>query len=172
MKRIIIQGSSRSKGNTHKIVQILKKAIEADVIDLKDYTIGQYDYEYTNSGDDFLPLMRKLVEYEMIIFATPVYWYSMSGIMKKFFDRITDCLKVDKETGDKLKGMYLAALSCGPDDDVPASFAVPFSATAEYLEMEYAGYVHTWVGEDVEVSEVVQKMTVDFAEGLLQKTKA
>ena len=169
MKRIIIQGSSRSKGNTYKIVQILKGELEADVIDLKDYRIGQYDYEYANTDDDFLPLMKQLVEYEMIIFATPVYWYSMSGIMKKFFDRITDCLKIEKETGDKLKGMYMAALSCGPDDDVPASFAVPFSATAEYLEMEYAGYVHTWVGEEMEVSAEVRKMTVDFAQRLLKK---
>lgn len=167
MKRVIIQGSSRSKGNTHKIVQILKRELAADVIDLKAYSIGQYDYEYANREDDFLPLMEKIVEYDMIIFATPVYWYSMSGIMKKFFDRLTDCLKIAQETGDKLKGIHMAALSCGPDDDVPASFAVPFSATAEYLEMKYAGYVHTWVGEDVDVSAEVRKMTVEFARSLL-----
>lgn len=168
MKRIIIQGSSRSKGNTYKIVQLLREALSAEVIDLKDYSIGQYDYEYANRDDDFLPLMRKLVEYDMIIFATPVYWYSMSGILKKFFDRLTDCLKIEKETGDKLKGIYMAAFSCGPDDDVPASFAVPFSSTAEYLEMQYAGYVHTWVGEEVDVSAEVQKITQDFAQSLLK----
>lgn len=171
MKRIIIQGSSRSKGNTHKIVQLLKHELNADVVDLKAYKIGQYDYDYANREDDFLPLMRQLIEYDMIIFATPVYWYSMSGIMKKFFDRITDCLKIEKETGDKLKGIYLAALSCGPDDDVPESFSVPFRATAEYLEMEYAGYVHTWLAEGEGISAEVEQRISEFV-NVLTKVNA
>lgn len=170
MKRIIIQGSSRSQGNTYKIIQSLRQTLQADFIDLKAHKIGQYDYEYANREDDFLPLMRQLIEYDMIIFATPVYWYSMSGIMKKFFDRITDCLKIEKETGDKLKGIYLAALSCGPDDDVPASFSVPFKATAEYLEMEYAGYIHTWLAEGEEISAEVEQRISEFVK-LLTKVK-
>ncbi|MCP4458779.1 MAG: NAD(P)H-dependent oxidoreductase [Cytophagales bacterium] len=36
--------------------------------------------------------------------ATPVYWYSMSGIMKVFLDRIYDVLTIEKELGRKLHG--------------------------------------------------------------------
>jgi len=163
MKRIIIQGSSRSKGNTNDIVQLLQKELSADFLDLREFDIRQFDYEYTNRDDDFLAVMKKLLEYDMLIFATPVYWYSMSGTMKKFFDRITDCLKIYKELGEKLKGKYLAAISCGPDDDVPASFFVPFCLSAEYLDMKYAGGVHTWVGDGVGVSEEVKGIVKDFA---------
>ncbi len=49
--------------------------------------------------------MNDIVDkYDVLIFATPVYWYSMSGIMKVFFDRITDLLTIKKDIGRKLKG--------------------------------------------------------------------
>ena len=41
-----------------------------------------YDYEYKNQNDDFLPTIKKILAYDLILFITPVYWYSMSGIMK------------------------------------------------------------------------------------------
>ena len=111
MKRIIVQGSSRSNGNTNKIVQFLQSHLECDFIDLSECDIRQYDYKNRNQNDDFLTTIEKIVEYDLIIFATPVYWYSMSGIMKTFFDRITDCLNIDKEIGRKLHGKNMAASS-------------------------------------------------------------
>ena len=38
------------------------------------------------------PLIPIIEKYDTLIFATPVYWYSMSGIMKVFFDRKNDNL--------------------------------------------------------------------------------
>ena len=38
--------------------------------------------------------------------------------MKKFFDRISDCIKIEKETGRKLRGMEMAVLSCGSDNEL------------------------------------------------------
>jgi multimeric flavodoxin WrbA len=116
MKTVMIQGSSRSGGNTRQIIEIFRKNHEADVIDLSQLNIGFYDYEHRNNSDDFLPTMKKIVEYDLIIFATPVYWYAMSGSMKTFFDRITECLKTEKETGRKLRGKSMAAISCGSYD--------------------------------------------------------
>lgn len=42
-----------------------------------------------------------------IVFATPVYWYAMSGRMKIFFDRFTDLLYTHKSIGKNLKGKKL-----------------------------------------------------------------
>ncbi len=147
---VIIQASSRSKGNTHKIVKCLLDNADFDFIDLKDYQISHYDYDSKNREDDFIPLMRHIVEkYDAIIFATPVYWYSMSGILKVFFDRITDLLKIEKETGRKLRGKNMAMLSCGSEEHLNEGFEIPFRESADYLGMNYLGEVHTWVFDDL-----------------------
>ncbi|MEO1449362.1 MAG: flavodoxin family protein, partial [Bacteroidota bacterium] len=138
---------------------------EADRVDLKPLSIHPYTYTHAHQDDDFLPLMRRLVEYDLIIFLTPVYWYSMSGIMKNFFDRITDCLKVEKETGRKLRGMKMAAIACGFDSDETEGFFVPFQNSADYLGMQYLGEVHTWVDEGVVTSEVLERLQ-QFRSGL------
>ncbi|MGB5170658.1 MAG: NAD(P)H-dependent oxidoreductase [Eudoraea sp.] len=145
MKTIIIQGSARSTGNTDKIAQVLKKQLKADRIDLCLKNIHPYSYEHHHSEDDLLPLMRTIVEYDLIILLTPVYWYTMSGLMKNFLDRITDCLKVEKETGRKLRGKSLATVACGSEPQAIEGFFTPFVLSAEYLGMTYLGSLHTYV---------------------------
>jgi multimeric flavodoxin WrbA len=165
MRRIIVQGSSRNNGNTSKIVQSLQNYIECDLIDLSECNIGQYDYESKNQSDDFLKIFKKIVEYDLIIFATPVYWYSMSGTMKTFFDRITDCLKIEKETGRKLRGKNMATISCGSDDIENEGFFIPFEKSAEYLGMNYFGHIHTWI-EEINPTNSVLDLIRDFSEKL------
>jgi len=156
-KTAIILGSSRSNGNTYKIVQHLRTLIEADLIDLNDYTMSAYDYDSKNQYDDFLPLMRKLVEnYDTLIFATPVYWYTMSATMKIFFDRISDCLRIDKDTGRKLRGKKMAAICCGSEPSPTPAFFTPFKLSADYLGMDYLGDVHTWIEEETISTEVLE----------------
>ena len=165
MRRIIVQGSSRNNGNTNKIVQILRNHLECDLSDLSEFDIRQYDYENGNQNDDFMSTIKKIVEYDLIIFATPVYWYTMSGTMKTFFDRITDCLKLEKETGRKLRGKNMAAISCGSDSTENESFFIPFEKGAEYLGMNYLGNVHTWIAEN-DPSNSILELIKDFSEKL------
>jgi len=161
MKIIIIQGSARSDGNTNKIVEIIRNQISCDIIDLKNYNISNYDYEHNNKNDDFLDLMRRIAEYDMIIFASPVYWYSMSGLMKTFFDRILDTYRVEKEIGEKLKGKLMATVACGSEEGEIEGFFIPFRKSADYLEMKYLGDVHTWIGREG-LSEKVKKIIINF----------
>ena len=156
---------SRNNGNTSKIVQSLQNYIECDLIDLCECNIGQYDYENKNQSDDFLKTFRKIVEYDLIIFATPVYWYSMSGTMKTFFDRITDCLKTEKETGRKLRGKNMATICCGSDSFENEGFFIPFEKSAEYLGMNYFGHIHTWIEENNPANSVLD-LIKDFSEKL------
>ena len=167
MKGLIIQGSARSNGNTAAVVNYLQDSLGFDRVDLNGLGIGHYDYAYQNQDDDFLPLMRKIgTEYDILIFATPVYWYSMSGLMKVFFDRLTDCLKKEKSLGKQLIGKHMAMLSCGYHDALPEGFAVPFESTAGYLGMHYLGDVHTWVANGQAGIEAETKRRLD---GLAQK---
>jgi len=104
MKVAVILGTSRGDGNTRKLVDEFSVFSDAKVFDLADYDISFYDYEHHNQGDDFLPLMRELVAFDHIVYATPLYWYSMSAQLKVFFDRISDLLTIDKDLGRQLKG--------------------------------------------------------------------
>ncbi len=115
------------------------------------------------------PSLKDIADnYDLIVFATPVYWYSMSGLMKNFFDRISDCLKIEKPTGRKLRGKSMALMICGSETAETPGFDIPFKLSAEYLGMNYLGYVHTWVDEDV--SEEVKQRVKEFGATLVAQT--
>lgn len=148
MKTVIIIGSSRQAGHTRMMCDELLKHLSADIIDLNDHSFSFYDYNHANKDDDFIPLIEKLISYDNWIFATPVYWYAMSAIMKTFFDRISDILRIRKELGRALKGKSMALLYCSshPDDNYDF-FEIPFKLSADYLEMKYLSSVHTWADD-------------------------
>ncbi len=147
--KVILQASSRSNGNTHAIVNYLNKNDHFDIIDLKTKSIGHFDYNFENANDDFLVLMEQVIsKYDTIIFATPVYWYSMSGILKVFFDRLSDLLKTHKHMGRQLRGKSMGMISNSGGNDLKAGFNTPFIESAAYLGMEYIGDIHTWFTDD------------------------
>jgi len=169
-KGVIILGSSRSQGNTNKIVTLLQKHTGFDCIDLKTKNIGSFDYEFQNKEDDFLPLLRSIVQnYDTIIFATPVYWYAMSGILKNFFDRITDCMTTEKELGRQLRGKNTGMISCGSSPELKTGFTMPFVESAHYLGMHYLGDIHTWLENDG-IPDKVSDMVLRFSEKFKNQT--
>ena len=148
MKKVLIVGSSRNDGDTTHLTRLLIEKSGWDLINLNDYNFSYYDYNHENRNDDYLSLMKQIIEqYDTLIFATPVYWYSMSGIMKVFFDRITDLLEIEKTLGRKLRGKNMAAISTSIGNNLGDAFWLPFSETANYLGMNYLGHVHTITGE-------------------------
>lgn len=160
---VIILGSSASKGETYQMCAFISAETGFPIIDLKTKNIGEFDYEFKNADDDFIPLIKDIVEkYDTLIFATPVYWYSMSGIMKTFFDRISDCLKTEKETGRKLRGKNIAVVSSASEDELKNGFLMPFKESANYLGMNYLGNVHGWQ-EDGKMPKIVEKKLIKFA---------
>jgi multimeric flavodoxin WrbA len=143
-KVAIIIGSSRSDGETKKLTDIIFKISDFDKIDLNDFNISYYDYEHKNINDDYLNLMQTLINnYDTFLFATPVYWYSMSGIMKVFFDRFTDLLDDEKELGRKLRSKKMAVITSSIGNNLGEMFWIPFCETAKYLGMKYIGNLHT-----------------------------
>ncbi len=165
LKKLIIIGSSRKNGETKKVVDELIRISNWDLIDLLDHKISYYDYEHMNRDDDFIDLMKRIINgYDVIIIATPVYWYSMSGIMKVFFDRISDLLTIEKDLGRKLRGKYMAVISSSNGNNLGDFFWLPFKESANYLGMHYITDLHTYDG----------KMDVDgirkFWETVEQKT--
>ncbi|WP_299278324.1 flavodoxin family protein [uncultured Psychroserpens sp.] len=157
-KTIIILGSSRPFGNTRKIVDyLISQGNDIDLISLSDYKIGYFDYELKNENDDFHPLLTSILNYDTILFATPVYWYTMSAQMKTFFDRISDVLIGDKKPlGRQLRGKVMGSISCGSDAEIFEGFKMPFEQSAAYLGMTYLEHVHTWVLSDQTIPKTVE----------------
>ena len=141
-------GSSNSLGDTYGVCKSIVDKNGFKFQDLNELVIMPYDYEHENKDDDFLGFMRHVLKsYDTIILATPVYWYSMSGIMKNFIDRFTDLLTIEKELGRQLRGKSLMALSVSNSDDCPKEYPMPFEKSAEYLGMKWLGYAHFPVSE-------------------------
>lgn len=142
MKTVILLGTSRQEGNTAALTSTIQKYFSADAISLADLNLSPYDYESSNSDDDFINTIKTLLTYEHIIFASPVYWYSMSGQMKIFVDRLADLLSIEKKLGRQLKDKLCSVISTGGADDVAESFVQPFKLTAGYFDMDYQGVLY------------------------------
>jgi len=112
---LVIIGSARKDGNTREITDAVLQGIPAKKIDLANHTILPYSYDGQYADDDFLYVVDEMLRYQTIIFATPVYWYAMSGAMKIFLDRFTDLVTIQKEKGRKLKGRNFLLLVVGSD---------------------------------------------------------
>ncbi|VAV96544.1 Uncharacterized NAD(P)H oxidoreductase, YdeQ/YrkL/YwrO family, partial [hydrothermal vent metagenome] len=86
-----VLGTSNNNGNTAALARAVFAPLpNAELVNLSALSIAPYDYQNRHDKDDFLPLAEKIVAAKAIVFASPVYWYSMSAQMKVFFDRLTD----------------------------------------------------------------------------------
>lgn len=141
-KTAIILGTARSNGNTAELTNTIAKKIDATIFDINKYNILPFDYEHKNKDDDFISLIKKILSYDNIIFATPIYWFSPSMQMKLFLDRLTDLITVEKDLGRQLKGKTTALLSTSETQNPECCFEDIFKHTFNYLGMEYKGMLH------------------------------
>lgn len=139
-KPLVIIGSARPSGDTQALVKAVFSESEYDLIDLLNYPVAPYNYAHSYPADDaFLHLVGRLIQHKVLVLATPVYWYSMSGLLKTFFDRLTDLTTTHKAMGRQLAGRRVFLLATGSDLALPAGFEVPFQLTAAYFNMSFAG---------------------------------
>lgn len=142
MSSVMIMGSSRSDGNTAKLTEHFSLNMGAEIIDLSRYNILPYDYKFQNRDDDFLWLIDRMLAFDNLVFASPVYWYSPSGIMKLFLDRLCDLLEIYKTKGRALKSKKAAVIATGAAEMAPNCFEKIFSSTFEYFGMQYLGLLY------------------------------
>lgn len=139
---LVIIGSARKDSNTKGVVNAVLKGIASHQINLADHAILPYSYDGVYADDDFLKIVEKMLNHHTIIFATPVYWYAMSGVMKTFLDRFTDLVTIQKTTGRKLKDKNFLVIASGSDKELPPGFEIPFELTARYFDVNYCGAVY------------------------------
>jgi len=137
------------------LLDSLLERADIEFIDLSTFDISEFDYDHNNMDDDFLPLIKRVVTYNKIIFASPVYWYSVTPKMKTFIDRISDLLDLPGflDVGRQLKGKAGFVLSTSSSEQISSSFINSFEKTFEYLGMTYGGFLHADCSDDYQAEE-------------------
>ncbi len=143
-RAIALFASARRHGNTGAFIDRIAAELGIEVVDLSALRIAPYDYEHGHRGDDFEPLMRRVLECDRLIFASPVYWYAVSSPMKCFLDRITDFLDLPEllDDGRRLRGKTGYVVCTSIYDEAPKSFVDAFLETIDYLGMRFGGIVN------------------------------
>ena len=142
MSLVTVLGSARHDGNAARLLHAVTAGRPARSFDLGALHVRDYAYERAADGDDFLTIAEAMADAEAVLFVTPVYWYAMSAPLKRFFDRLTDLVTVQKPLGRRLAGRAVWVAACGSDPALPEGFEVPFRGTAAYFGMTYSGTLY------------------------------
>lgn len=134
----VIHGSSRQNGNTEALTHMVIDGIETEQIYLRDHIVHpiidqRHDVEgFQPVNDDYEQLTKRMLEHDTIIFATPLYWYGMSGHMKNFVDRWSQSLRNKSlHFKEKMKGKKMYVVIVGGDS--PKLKALPLIAQFQYI---------------------------------------
>lgn len=144
LSTIALFSSSRRHGNTGAVLDKISAELRFEIVDLAECNIAPYDYAHANRSDGFEPLMSKIVAHDQIVFAAPVYWYSVPPKMKSFIDRLNDLLEIPdlREKGRLLRGKRAFVVATSGIAEVSPAFISMFRDTFAYLGMQYCGHLH------------------------------
>ena len=137
-KVLIITTSLRNNSNSDKLAEsfangALEAGNDVETVSLKGKTIAfcRGCFACANTGrciinDDANEITEKILNAEVVVWATPIYYYEMSGQMKTMIDRANSLYPRDY----KFRDVYL--LSVAADD-------------GDYVDEKAAGGVQGWV---------------------------
>jgi len=154
MKIILaVVGSPRRNGNTHILVSKIAEGARANsaVVEelfLGDFTIRECDgchvcwkMEDCLKNDDMQAIYPRIIQSDVIIFGTPVYWYGPTALMKGLIDRFVyfNC----PQNREKIRGK--SAVIAVPFEEDNAETARPvvefFQKCLDYLEINLLGKI-------------------------------
>jgi multimeric flavodoxin WrbA len=150
MKILALLGSSRKQGNTEYLVHRILEGVDHTSVHISDFTIQPItDMRHTEEGfspinDDYEALLHQFLEHDVIIFATPLYWYGMSGHMKNFIDRWSQYLRDErynfKEELNKKKA-YVVVTGGNTSTITGLPLIQQFKYIFDFVGMEYIDYM-------------------------------
>jgi multimeric flavodoxin WrbA len=143
-RAIALFASARRHGNTGAFMDRIATELGIEVVDLGALRIAPYDYEHSHRGDDFEPLLRRVLDFDRLIFASPVSCYAVASPMKAIFDRIVDFLDLPElqDEARRLRGKTGYVVCTSIYDEPPASFVGAFRDNFGYYGMRFGGIVN------------------------------
>ncbi|MCA1065048.1 flavodoxin family protein [Rossellomorea sp. AcN35-11] len=161
MKILALLGSTRKNGNSEYLAKKIVEGTHHTLVSLADLHIEPIeDLRHSEGGfspvdDDYEHLVQLMEEHDVLLFATPLYWYGMSGPMKNFFDRWSQYLRDDrfhlKEELTKKKA-YVVVTGGTSAKIKGLPLIQQFHYIFEFVNMEFADYL---IGAGVKPGEVM-----------------
>lgn len=178
-------GSARTGGSTNwllnKVIDGFNKHKEGNMVlnkvDLYNYEIKPIARSFIESTEPKIPndgmkeLAPMVLTSKVILIATPIYWFTVSGIMKNFLDRWYDFS--DNKGKLNLDGKGIAVVTAHANPNVSMAYPVfkMIEEGAKFCNMVYLGGVDTVTNaqtgtNEYEISantaELLGKRIVDF----------
>lgn len=155
-KILVLMGSPKKDGNTAALVEWVaegakKKGAETEIVNtayLKYRTNGciscracQASEKYECAiNDDAKPVLSRMTDADVIVMATPLYFFGPSAQLKLIFDRMFSLYKWDNRTGaftTPLKGKTLVLIASAFENIGLDILEKPFRITADYTGMDF-----------------------------------
>ncbi|MCH5165367.1 MAG: flavodoxin family protein [Clostridiales bacterium] len=151
-KIVVITGSPRKNGNSFAMTDAFIKAAQA-----KGHVVARFDAAMHKLGgchacetcfqtgkpcsfdDDFNKFAPAILEADVVVFTTPVYWYSFPAQIKSVIDRLYSfCVG-----GKNIAGKECALITCCEENDVSVmdGVRIPYERTITLLKWKSVGEV-------------------------------
>lgn len=154
MKKILaVVGSPRRNGNTDILVSRIAegartKGATVDELYLGDLTIKECDGchkcwegKECSKNDEMCNIYPKIIQSDVIIFGTPVYWYGPTGLMKIFIDRFVYFNSPENREKIRSKSAVIAVPFEEEKPEMARLVVEFFEKSLAYLEMKVVGKV-------------------------------
>jgi len=179
VKKILgVVGSPRRNGNTHILVsRILEGAKEAgaaaEILLLNGLSIAECDGCHVcwegkgcSKSDDMSDIYQKIIEGDVIVFGTPVYWYGPTALMKGFMDRFV-YFNCPANRGRIIGKWGVIAVPFEEENPETAALVVAFfERSLAYLGMELVGKIIVpGVGRKGEILEKAESLEEGYKLG-------
>jgi multimeric flavodoxin WrbA len=153
MEVVVLFGSPRRKGNTIELVSAMTERFRAGghhvrILYLNDMHIRPcqgcracMEEGVCKINDDMKDVRKYILEADLIVYATPVYWFTVSGQLKIAMDRSLAFL--DKEHKSRIRGKKaVTIMTSGSDDEAVCAPALDtFRQTLNLLGLTYSGHI-------------------------------
>lgn len=149
MSILFINGSPNKNGNTAELAEILLSGKEYQTLHLVDYKV--YGYGQNFEDDQFTEIVEKMKAADTIVIGSPVYWYSMSGMVRNLIDRFYGPVASGAMKGRKFVFLFQGA---APEPWMLEKGEYTMSRFAQMYGMEYVGMA-TNSGEAKALSEKI-----------------
>ena len=176
MSIAVIYGGTRPDGNTEALTKAATQGLVAEEIYLKDYSIEPIlDKRHAEEGfsevnDDYNQIIDRILPHDVLIFSTPIYWYSMTGIMKNLIDRWSQTLRDSKYPDFKKQISQKRAYVIAVGGDKPYTKGLPmiqqFQHIFDFVGITFEGYI---IGEGNRPGDIDKDLKALFAAEQLRK---
>ena len=163
---LVLSGSPKKNGNTAALVEWFSEGAVTKGARIEVIHVAFLKYKFSGCTscrscqkqdlyecvieDDVNPVLRKMASADVIVMATPLYFFAASAQLKVVIDRMFSLYKWDNAAGTMktvLKGKTLVLLASAYENVGLDALEEPFRLTADYTGMKFRSLLVPNAGE-------------------------